>query len=290
MITSHLNQTLGKKGLARHVCSFLIIVVFTALLIFADGYDTNAIADVDNEELVNYAFATWIGSGIYRSGDRKMAILRIPLRYELRTPEEAVPGVKLLLPVTLGYYDYRNSAVDFGTGAFVPGVELAFPVNNNWTLKPFGQFGVGKDTGNGNLVYIYGAGLRSLVSVPYNKYTFSIGNSLILADERDKHGDIGSGFNMFEAGLDIRHPLGTSFRGRDLDASVYCVVSRFFNSYEFVEPDGDSDNINTLFEVGLTLGTDEPFNIWKVSLDRIGIDYRFGDNFSGIGFNMGFPF
>jgi hypothetical protein len=283
----------GKKMIkdsTRKIQSSVLICLFTACFLLADGYATMAISDVDNEELVNYAFATWIGSGIYRTGDRKMAILRVPLRYTLRTPEEAVPGLKLLLPLTIGYYDYDDSAVNFGTGSFVPGLEFAVPVNKNWTLKPFGQFGVGKDTGGGNLVYIYGGGVRSLVSIPYNKFTFGIGNSLILADERDKDGDIGSEFNMFEAGLDIKHPLGVSIGGRQLDAGLYFVVSRFFNGYEFVEPDGDSDSIKTLFEVGITLGAKEPFNIWKVNLDRIGIDFRFGDNFSGIGLNMGFPF
>ena len=268
----------------------MFVALFTVFFLIADGYATKAIADVDNEDLVNYAFATWIGSGIYQTSDRKMAILRVPLRYELRTPEQAVPGLKLLLPLTIGYYDYKDSAVDFGTGAFVPGLEFAFPVNKNWTLKPFGQFGVGKDTGDGNLVYIYGGGVRSLVSIPYNKFMFAIGNSLILADERDRHGDLGSGFNMFEAGLDIKHPLGVSVGGREFDAGLYFVVSRFFTDYKFVEPDGDSDSIKTLFEIGITLGAEEPFNIWKVNLDRIGIDFRFGDDFSGVGLNMGFPF
>ena len=119
---------------------------------------------------------------------------------------------------------------------------------------------------------------------------FGIGNSLILADERDAGGDIGSNFNMFEAGLDIRHPLGMSFLGHGLDTSFYFVVSRFFNNYELGEPDGDSTKIKTLFEIGLTIGIDEPIDIWKVSLGCIGVDFRFGDHFSGIGLNMGFPF
>ena len=278
------------KGLVPKIHGLILICLITAFFLSIDGYSAKAISDVRKEDLVNYSFATWIGSGVYQVGDRRMAILRVPLRYTLRPPEETKPGLKLLLPLTLGYYDFKNSEVDFGVGTFVPGIEVGFPVNKYWSLKLFGQFGVGKDTAGGNTVYIYGGGVKSLVNVPYKRFVFGIGNSLILADERDTDGDIGTDFNMFEAGLDIRHPLCVSFRDRELDASLYFVVSRFFNDYEFIEPDSDSKTIKTLFEIGLTIGTDEPFDIWKVNLDRIGIDFRFGDNFSGIGLNMGFPF
>jgi hypothetical protein len=277
-------------GPASKLHGSVSIVLFTTFFLFADGYATKAISEVDQEGLVNYAFATWIGSGVYRAGDRRMAVVRVPLRYTLRAQEETKPGIKLLLTLTVGYYEFKSSDVDFGTGSFVPGIEVAFPVNKYWTLKPFGQIGVGKDTAGGNTVYIYGGGVRSLVSIQYKKFEFGIGNSLILADERDAGGDIGSNFNMIEAGLDIRHPLGISFLGQGLDTSFYFVVSWFFNDYELVEPDGDSTKIKTLFEIGLTIGIDEPADIWKVSLDRIGVDFRFGDHFSGIGLNMGFPF
>jgi len=268
----------------------LLIIIITVSFFLVDGHATKAISEDDKEELVNYAFATWIGSGVYRAGDRKMAIVRVPLRYTLRTPEEAKPGIKLLLPVTLGYYDFKNSDVNFGTASFVPGIEVAFPINKYWTLKPFGQFGAGKDTSDGNMVYIYGGGVRSLVSIPYKEFEFGIGNALITADERDANGDIGYNFNMFEAGLDIQHPLGISFRGRELKGGVYFVVSQFLSRYELEEPDDDSTKLKTLFEIGLTIAPDEPIDIWKVSLERVGIDFRFGDHFSGIGMNLGFPF
>jgi len=268
----------------------LLFGIITVSFLFVDGNATKAISEVDNEELVNYAFATWIGSGVYKVDDRKMAIVRVPLRYTLRDAEETKPGIKLLLPVTVGYYDFNNSDVDFETASFVPGVEVAFPVNKYWTLKPFCQFGVGKDNAGGNTVFIYGGGVKSLVRIPYKKFEFGIGNSLILADERDSGGDIGDSFNMFEAGFDIQHPLGLSFRGRELNGGLYFVASRFFSGYELLEPDGDSTKIKTLFEVGLTIAPDESIDIWKVSLDRIGIDFRFGDHFSGVGVNMGFPF
>ena len=199
----------------------MVILLITPFFLLIDGYATRAISDDGEENLVNYAFATWIGSGVYRVGDRRMAIFRAPLRYTVSKAEETKPGLKLLLPITLAYYDYNNSEVDFGAGAFVPGLEVTFRVNEYWSLKPFGQFGVGKDTAGGDTVFIYGGGIGSLVSITYHKFVFGIGNSLILADERDEDGDIGSNFTMVEAGLDIKHPLGVSFRNREMDGSVF---------------------------------------------------------------------
>ncbi len=41
----------------------------------------------------------------------------------------------------------------------------------------------------------------------------------------------------------------------------------------------------------MTFGSAKPTTLWKLSAERMGIDYRFGSRgFEGIGFNMGFPF
>ena len=60
-----------------------------------------------------------------------------------------------------------------------------------------------------------------------------------------------------------------------------------------LDTDGDDENIKAIYKVLITLGlgTAERFSIWKLSADRVGIDYRFSSRgFEGIGFNMGFPF
>ena len=51
------------------------------------------------------------------------------------------------------------------------------------------------------------------------------------------------------------------------------------------------DLFNYSFEVGMTFGMSKSISIWKANVDRVGIDYRWGDDgFRGIGLNMGFPF
>jgi hypothetical protein len=191
----------------------------------------------------------------------------------------------------VGIEDETTSDFTFGAMAVVPGLEVQLPINRYWTLKPFGQFGAGQDTAGGDITYIYGGGARSLIRFPWQKFVFGIGNSLILAEDRNAANGDTSGFSMLEAGLDVSHPIGLTFQNRELDAGIFFVASRFFNRVEFLEDGGETERVNRLFTVGLTIGTRKPVSIWKINFDRVGIDYRWGNaGFRGIGFNLGFPF
>jgi len=249
--------------------------------------------------LLNYSFAVWIGSGVYKvpDADKRLAVLRAPFGYTFRSAQYDKPefrdrlGFKLLLPAVVAAQEETDTDFTFGAAAFVPGLEVQIPVNEYWTLKPFGQFGAGKDTAGGDLRYIYGGGVRSLVSFPWKKFVFGIGNSMILAEDRDSTKKEASGFSMLEAGLDVQHPLGLSFLNRDIDVGLFFVASRFFNRVEFLKDGGDTERINLIYTAGLTFGAKEPVSFWKIDIDRVGIDYRWGDEgFRGLGFNLGFPF
>ena len=287
------------KTLHLTTIRMLLIYVTAAMALITEGGIMPARADDDPGDLTNYSFAVWIGSGVYKvtSADKRFAVLRAPFAYTLRNAHYDKAaflnklGFRLLLPALVAIEDETDTDFTFGTAAFVPGLEVQIPVNKYWTLKPFGQFGAGKDTAGGVLQYIYGGGARSLISFPWKKFTFEIGNSIILAEDRDSASNQSNGFSMLEAGLDVSHPIGLSFRNRALDAGIFFVVSRFFNRVDFLEDGGETERVNRLYTIGVTLGTHEPVSIWKIDFDRVGIDYRWGNaGFRGIGFNMGFPF
>ena len=277
----------------------LLLFVTAAIVLITDGGLTTVRAADDPDDLLNYSFAVWVGSGIYKVSDanKRFAVLRVPAAFTLRpTQYDKVKfrdrfGFRLLLPAVVALEEETDTNFTFGAAAFVPGLEVQIPVNQYWTLKPFGQIGLGKDSDGGNVEYIYGGGARSLISFSWEKFSFGIGNSLILAENRKSTKNETNGFSMLEAGLDIRHPIGFTFHDRKLDASLFFVASRFFNRVEFFEDGGDTERVNRIYTFGMTLGTGEPFSIWKVNLNRVGIDYRWGNaGFRGIGFNLGFPF
>ncbi len=281
-----------------HTQTALILIVAVLSLIISSATN-HARAGEDPGELFNYSFAIWLGSGVYRvkDADKRFAVLRVPAAYTLRPADIEKPavidrlGFRLLLPAAVGYEEETDTDFSFGAVALVPGLEVQIPINPYWTLKPFAQLGAGKDTAGGDLRYIYGGGARSLISLPWKKFIFSIGNSLVLAEDRDATSKNSSGFSLFNAGLDVRHPTNFTVFNRQLDVSVFFVANFFRNRVDILSDEGETDRINNLYDVGLTFGFSESISIWMVDLDRVGIDYRWGDQgFRGIGFNLGFPF
>ena len=278
---------------------WLLVLPVVAMSLVAAGVTSSARAGEDPGDLLNYNFAIWLGSGIYkvRSADKKFAVLRFPFAYTLRHARVDEPafldriGFRLLLPVLLGFKEETDINFKYGAMSFVPGLEVQIPVNNYWMLKPFAQFGLGKDMAGGDLQYIYGGGARSIVSFPWKRFTFGIGNSFIMGENKNSSTEETNGFSMVEMGLDVRHPISLTFRDRGLDAGFFFVVSRYFNRVDFLRDDGVTRKASILYNLGLTLGTGEPFSVWKLGIRRIGINYRWGNaGFRGIGFNMGFPF
>jgi hypothetical protein len=223
----------------------LTLVVMIIAFIIAGGKIPSQAGD-DPDALLNYSFAVWIGSGAYKvpNANKRFAVLRAPFGYTFRSAQYDKPkfldrlGFKLLLPAVVALEDETKTDFTFGAAAFVPGLEVQIPVNEYWTLKPFGQFGAGKDSAGGDLNYIYGGGARSLISFPWEKFVFGIGNSVVLAEDKNATTDESSGFSMLEAGLDVSHPIGFTFLGRELDAGFFFVVSRFFNRVDFLEEGG----------------------------------------------------
>ena len=243
---------------------------------------------------INFAYATWIGSGYYQLEDRELYVLRIPIAIPLRSVNDDHWGINLLLPVTFAYEQFNFDFLDFTNddiqgAAFVPGVEVQIPVSENWILKPFGQIGI--EYSESTTTYIYGVGIKSLYSFQWGRVDFGLGNSLIFAGEDATGNSEDEGFSMFQVGLDARHLINFSTGNRDADIGSYVVVSRFLDTVDFFGINGEvSQKIRTLVQIGLTLGIDPPVTLLGIDFSRVGIDYTFGNDFSGIGFNLGFPF
>ncbi len=248
--------------------------------------------------LINYAYSSWVATGYYKVGDKRVWILRGPFAYTIREPEHKKWGIELLFPVTIGFYDFSGNIEDVGAVTFVPGVQLSYPAAKNWWVKPFGQFGLGKDFSGGDVAYIFGAGLKSLATFPFKGFELDLGNALTWADNSQSGGDIDQGFSLFEIGLNTRWPLDLIVLDRKTNLNFFFVYSEFFNSLTFdlkdvlpIEQLGESNiSINRLFKFGIALGAEGSFSILGFKFRGGGVDVTFGDDYFGIGLNTGFPF
>lgn len=276
-------------GIVVSVYVFLSVVI--ASVVFAQETESE-----NEENLVHYAFAAHLGTGIYSSSGRAVQVYAVPISYTVRPVEDNNWGLKLKIPVAFGFFDFKARDVvksglpdNVETMTVVPGVEFQIPVHENWSLMPFGDLGVGKDLSGGDHRYIYSAGIKSLVVFSWKDVEFSIGNKFLYAGHTAPGPDLSHYFRSFETGLDVRHPLDFTIQGRQADFSLY-FINFLYSNLAFLRFRADSFEVDVQYELGLTLGMSRPSKFWLFEMARIGLGYRFGDGLSAVRLVFGMAF
>jgi hypothetical protein len=248
----------------------------------------------DEQNVINFAFATQLGSGVYSVSGRTLQIYRLPFRYDLKPAGDSGFGMALTLPVTFGFFDFELQDVasgdiptDVDALSFVPGLTLTFEVAPGWFLEPYAEAGISKARDVDADSTVYSGGLVSLYEFAGQGFDWQLRNDLGFADV-DLHGVAGSDhFTRFQTVLTARRPVS---RGSRIDHLVYAL-----NDYYLDQPDGPVDSAvrrasSLQYEIGITLGFPETRRIWRVPLPRVGIGYRFGSNLDAWRIVFGAPY
>jgi len=280
------------EGRRRRAATLLVLLALVA----CRGAPTCRAAE-DSGALPNYAFAAYLGNGLYSVSGLKVQIYNLPLGVTLRHLEGRDCGIRLRLPVSLGFFDFK--AVDIletglpdgvETLSFVPGIELQFPVRGNWVLTPFLDAGAGKNSTGGQVTYIFGAGVRSQFVFHSGDFTFRLGNTLVYAGNRAPGADLGSDFGSLVTGIDARRPLGFNVGTHRADVSLYA-ANYLYSNLEFRRFRADPVDVVVQYEAGFTFGTSTPPGHWIFrQVPRVGLGYRFGDGLSVVRLVLGMPF
>ncbi len=157
-------------------------------LAFIRAVTVNVLAEDQRlvEAVPNYMYSAVLGSGFYKVEDATLTMVRIPFSKTLRELNADQDGVKLLLPVTVGYVSLDPDDLidkwlptELGTLSFTPGVEYQHRVNENLLLKPFAQLGVGYDFSNDILSGLVIGGGRALwIKQVTTEWQIQLGSSL----------------------------------------------------------------------------------------------------------------
>lgn len=245
----------------------------------------------ESEDIINYAYSNWIGSGFYKIDDRTVYMLRAPFSYTLREADSENWGLALLFPATIGFHNFSEGEDNQATFTFVPGVRFDYPVLDNWWLKPFGQFGFGKDFSGSDIAWIYGAGIKSLATFEVAHSELDFGTAFTWAAQSQSGGGSDSGFSMVDIGLNSRWPTDITVFDRKADLNLYFVYTEFVNDLNFERAEKDNKNFQRLYKFGLALSSKDKFPVLGLfDLRGGGIDVTFGDGYFGIGLTTGFPF
>jgi hypothetical protein len=256
------------------------LVVFWGLASLCLCTEINAAdANADLRGGINFAYASWVGTGYYRVGDRNALILRGRLaRPLLKSHAQREWELDLLLQGTIGFYDFLTADTDVAAATAVPGLMLTYPVRENWWLKPFGQIGVGKDFSDGDTVLIGAAGIKSLAAFSQaNGAVWELGNSLMFADNSDSSDTPSDdGFSMFEIGLNRRSPIDYRVLGQPTDLNLFFIYTEFINDLDFFQVDFNDTRLKRLYKFGFAFTAEEKFSILGIKFGGGGIACQFG--------------
>jgi hypothetical protein len=283
------NRSLTRQLIAGGRAAAGCVVALLVLSRTADaGEDGTAVSTI------NHAFATELGTGVYDMGGRSIFVIRLVPEHQLRAPQDRRPGVRLVLPLAAGSFDFNpfdslEADVPDRVDSFslMPGVEFDFPRHNDWTLTPWlrvgGSFSEGQSDG-----FMYGAGARlawvgerggveltrlhelSLVTIDYQA---------AIADDR---------FLRLRNALDLRQQLFRVSPSRHLMAGLYAIVDVVPDPPELPQEAGAQSVVQ--MELGITINTEPRPRIGSWRWPRLGFGYRMAGEFSGWRIVIGAPF
>ena len=271
----------------------------TAALALLLGWGS-CLAASDRENLasqINYAFANYLGTGVYTAADRAVQVYHLPFRYTLRNSDPQRAGVRLRLPVTLGFIDFEAlDIIEAGlpdrieTLTFVPGLELVKPVTGNWRLIPFVDSGVGHDFSTHYSSYVYGVGIKSELVLDYRTHQFTLFNELLYAGNTTPDEAGNNDFSRLETGLNFQFPMDYRIWNRKTFLSLYYLNFIYFNDLTFLKFDGTQFNVDLQNEIGLTFDTAPDMKVTVIQFSRFGLGYRFGNGVRAFRLVFGMPF
>lgn len=247
---------------------------------------------------VSYVYAAVMGTGTYKIDGRRISMLQLPLKVTQREASEEQVGISWYLPVSIGYDEVTENQwlqnifeEDLVIVSAMPGIELQIPINDAWTIKPFGNLGVTRDFTDRETIVMGALGVRVLRTwINPRGWEFRWGASARLAGEYQFQSRDSNGFTLLETGVDYRRDTRLMVLQQKINAGVYLRFQHFIPVWEITDtPLGHSD-IHSIFELGASMGLKRPHRILGFRFERVRLGYQHGRGYTGWTIGTTFPF
>ena len=291
----HSPVTRGPSSLAVYRIAVFTLAAFLASPPLAEAAGALRANEAD---LIHFAFATQLGSGIYSVGGRTLQVYRLPIAWTIAEPEDGRPGVRLRLPATIGLYDFAaRDMIESGlpdrldTFSAAAGLELDFPVADGWHIVPYAEAGHAWDRGSDADALLYSASLHARREGPADGDVLRLQTGVVYAGVDFTGPASTSDLLKLEAAFEVRRSFDLAFAGSGVDGGLYLLAEWYADRPdESVVRSAGGAAIPVQFEAGFTLGTRPVMRIWKLPVPRVGLAYRFGDGISVYRLVFGAPF
>jgi hypothetical protein len=258
-------------------------------------YGADAATRAD-QRFTSYAYAHEFGSGVYDFNGRTLQVYGLPFGWTVAEPVEARTGLRLRLPVTLGFLDFKPTDV-IETGlphqvdsiSFVPGVEFEFVVAEDWRLLPYVQAGLSTASEAGVGTDLFGAGIRGERAFAAGDFAGQYAGLVTYSRVSYRgHSLPDDDFLRLRNGVEFRRPSGFALGDHPLEYGLFGTLDIFADP-----PTGPTTGIDvprTQLETGIVFGAQPAWKVWKLPLPRVGLSYRFAGDLSAVRVVLGAPF
>ena len=164
------------------------------------------------------------------------------------------------------------------------------PVGKSFTLMPYVEGGAGKHLQGGSLTWIAAGGLKTEGLFPRERFTYRMTGEATYAGQIGSKSETGETFGVVRAGFEAQHPLWFSFGGGGkATGGLYARGFFYFDQLRFQRLLKEPVDLETQWEVGVTLGRPMPFKWWwiKIKYPRFGLGYRWGRDFWAVRLVLG---
>ncbi len=252
---------------------------FAALFIGLSVCVTCYAADTNNPDVNHYAFANYIGSGIYRASGQNAAVVNIPFAFDIEESEDHV--LTLRLPISLGFFDYSFSDLpegelpdNVGTMTITPGIEYKWFYDEQLTLESYLDLGYGHNFSNSSNVGIFSTGISALYEVAEPKYTPIWVNRVYYAGYKSSINDSSESYSVLQTGLDFGVGQHWDWGEYTVEPRLFVAGRWYFNKLKFITPLDDDLQTSSTYEIGATLALSKPLGWGWFSTDRFGVSYQ----------------
>ncbi|MGL4472996.1 MAG: hypothetical protein ACRCT7_00760 [Shewanella sp.] len=248
----------------------------------------------DSSSDAHFAFASYLGSGIYRTSGQQASVLNLPLYVTLE--QDSDHKINLRLPVSLGFFDYQwqdlpdgDLPSSIGTATFTPGIEYSWFIDPQLTLESYLDLGVGWNFSENRQVGIYSTGVSSLYKLTPEQDAAIWVARLYTAGYNDNNRGQTETYGALHTGIDWSLGEGWHWQAHQLQPRAFAAAYWFFSPVNFNSGEKNLFADNAI-ELGLSLALD-PVPQWLgVTLSRVGISYRYSQDLRVWRLIFDFPF
>jgi hypothetical protein len=248
-----------------------------------------------DKEFATYVYAHEFGSGVYDYDGRTLQVYGLPFSWSVTKSAERRPGLRVKLPVTLGFLDFQPTDV-ISTGlpdsvdsvSFVPGVELDFELRDEWHLLPYVQAGWSVARQDDVETRLVGAGVRAARRFVAGSVDVRYAGDAIYSGVRYRGEMPDDDFVRVRNGVEFSRGTGRFMGAHETQWGVFAVLDAYADP-----PAGPATGLDVprvQLETGLVVGLRPRWYVWKIPMPQFGVSYRFAGDLSTLRLVLGTPF